>query len=358
MDSMSAAAVEEPSPAAVVSLPEDPRNLTQAGKELLRLSLPFIVSTSCTTVQIFIDRIFVSGVNADAVAAAMPTVGYFWTPMALLQFTVLYATVFVAQYLGAGRPNRVGPVVWQAIYFALACGLLFPLLIPVVDLIIGWSEHKPEVKLLERAYFRGLSLAALPTLLLAAVNAFFAGRQRSWTVLIINVCGALSNALLAVPLILWQRDDPEAAMFGAGLATACDIVLAHEDAEFGYPEVRVGFVPAMVMSMLRRAVGEKHAADLVLTGRIISAEEAERIGLVSRVVPAATFDDDVNATLEQLSLSPATSLALTKWLFYKLDSLSFEDGIAAGVVTNVEARATEDFKAGVRRFSPRSDAKE
>jgi methylglutaconyl-CoA hydratase len=140
---------------------------------------------------------------------------------------------------------------------------------------------------------------------------------------------------------------------GAGLATACDIVLAHEGAEFGYPEVRIGFVPALVMTMLRRAVGEKHAADLVMTGRIISAEEAERIGLVSRVVPAATFDDDINATLEQISQSPATSLALTKWLFYKLDALSFEDGIAAGVVTNVEARATDDFKAGVRRFTQR-----
>ena len=140
---------------------------------------------------------------------------------------------------------------------------------------------------------------------------------------------------------------------GAGLATACDVVLAHESAEFGYPEVRVGFVPAMVMTMLRRAVGEKHAADLVLTGRIINAEEAERIGLVSRVVPAATFDDEVDATLQQVSRAPTTALALTKWLFYKLDSLSFDDGIAAGVVTNVEARSTDDFKKGVRRFTER-----
>ena len=140
---------------------------------------------------------------------------------------------------------------------------------------------------------------------------------------------------------------------GAGLATACDVVLAHEGAEFGYPEVRVGFVPAMVMTMLRRAVGEKHAADLVLTGRIINAEEAERIGLVSRVVPAATYDEEVDATLQQISRAPTTALALTKWLFYKLDSLSFEDGIAAGVVTNVEARSTDDFKKGVRRFTER-----
>jgi methylglutaconyl-CoA hydratase len=140
---------------------------------------------------------------------------------------------------------------------------------------------------------------------------------------------------------------------GVGLATACDVVLAHEGAEFGYPEVRMGFVPAMVMTMLRRAVGEKHAADLVLTGRIINAEEAERIGLVSRVVPAATYDEEVDAALQQISRSPTTALALTKWLFYKLDSLSFEDGIAAGVVTNVEARSTDDFKKGVRRFTER-----
>ena len=136
---------------------------------------------------------------------------------------------------------------------------------------------------------------------------------------------------------------------GAGLALACDVSLAHQDAEFGFPEVRMGFVPAIVMPMLRRTVGEKRAADLILSGRVIDAEEAESIGLVSRVLPAASFDDDVEAMLAGLARSSATSLALTKWLLYKLDALSFEDGIAAGIVTNVEARATEDFRALLRR---------
>ncbi|MDB4887335.1 MAG: Enoyl-CoA hydratase/carnithine racemase [Gemmatimonadetes bacterium] len=165
---------------------------------------------------------------------------------------------------------------------------------------------------------------------------------------------ALGRVLLAIralmkPVVCTVRG--RAIAGGAGLALACDLVLAHEGAELGFPEVRLGFVPAMLMTMLRRAVGEKHAADLVLTGRIVSAEEAEHVGLVSRVVPAASFDEEINATLEQISRSPATALALTKWLFYKLDSLSFEDGIAAGVVTNVEARGTDDFKAAVLRFT-------
>ncbi|MEX2177415.1 MAG: enoyl-CoA hydratase/isomerase family protein [Gemmatimonadaceae bacterium] len=140
---------------------------------------------------------------------------------------------------------------------------------------------------------------------------------------------------------------------GTGLATACDLVLAHQDAEFGYPEVRWGAVPALVMTLLRRTVGEKHAADLVLTGRVISAEEAERIGLISRVLPAATYEQDVAAALAGMAQSPSTSLALTKWLLYKLDALSFEDGVAAGVVTDVEARATAEFQDGVRRMADR-----
>lgn len=143
---------------------------------------------------------------------------------------------------------------------------------------------------------------------------------------------------------------------GAGLATACDLVLAHEGAEFGYPEVRSGAVPTLVMPLLRRAVGEKHAADLVLTGRVIDAEEAERIGLVSRVLPAASYDEDVAAVLAGMARSPSTSLALTKWLLYKLDALSFEDGVAAGVVTEVESRATPDFQAGVRRLAEQERA--
>lgn len=141
---------------------------------------------------------------------------------------------------------------------------------------------------------------------------------------------------------------------GAGLATACDIVLAEETAQFGYPEVRIGFVPAMVMTILRRAVGEKRAAELVLTGRIISAAEAAQIGLVSRCIPSASFPAEVARTLDTLVKAPRTALSLTKQLLYRLDDLDFEQGIGVGVSTNVESRATDDFRTGVRRFLDRT----
>jgi len=140
---------------------------------------------------------------------------------------------------------------------------------------------------------------------------------------------------------------------GAGLASACDIVLASEDARFAYPEVAIGFVPAMVMTMLRRAVGEKHAFDLVSTGRVLTAKEAERIGLVSRVFSEAEFDPAAKAVLDTLAAASASALAATKVLFYKLDNMGFLDGISAGIIANADARATSDFREGVKRFTDR-----
>src|SRR5690606_36161832 len=129
---------------------------------------------------------------------------------------------------------------------------------------------------------------------------------------------------------------------GAGLATACDLVLAHEQAQFGYPEVRIGFVPSMVMTMLRRAVGEKRAFDLAGTGRIVDAVEAERLGLASRVLADAGFEAEVAGILEGLARTPSGAMAFTKRLLYELDDLDFAEGIARGVETNVEARMTEE----------------
>lgn len=138
---------------------------------------------------------------------------------------------------------------------------------------------------------------------------------------------------------------------GTGLAMACDIVYAAETAEFGYPEVQVGFVPAMVMTMLRRCVGEKRAYELVATGRRIPASEALDLGLISRILPADNFHDEVNNLVWELVNTSASAQQLTKQLFYQLDGLDFRGGIAAGVRTNIAARRTADFRSGVLKFA-------
>ncbi len=132
---------------------------------------------------------------------------------------------------------------------------------------------------------------------------------------------------------------------GAGLATACDLVLAREDAVIGYPEVRLGSVPAMVMTMLRRTVGEKHAFDLVASGRMVTAAEAERMGLVSRVLSMAAFSGEVERIILGLASHSTHGMAYTKRLFYALDGLGFRDSLDEGVKTNAEARATQELPA-------------
>jgi methylglutaconyl-CoA hydratase len=140
---------------------------------------------------------------------------------------------------------------------------------------------------------------------------------------------------------------------GAGLATACDLAIAGEAAQLGYPEIQRGFVPAMVMTLLRRAVGEKTALDLVLTGRVLSAREAQAVGLLARVVPDAELEREAGAMLATLAAASPSALALTKQLFYQLDGRPFDDGVALGARVNAAARQNPDFRAALDRFLKR-----
>ena len=137
---------------------------------------------------------------------------------------------------------------------------------------------------------------------------------------------------------------------GCGLATAADLVLAAESARFGYPEINVGFIPAMVTAILRRVTCEKNAFELITTGEIIPASRAGELGLINRVFPDGAFDREVENYAAALAAKPPSALALAKKLIYHLDSMSFETAIEAGLYLNVLARKTDDFEHGVKRF--------
>ena len=137
---------------------------------------------------------------------------------------------------------------------------------------------------------------------------------------------------------------------GCGLATAADIILAAESAQFGYPEVNIGFLPAMVMAILRRSVSEKRAFELITTGEIIPAPAARDLGLINRVYPDAQFEDSVAAYVAALAAKSSSAVSLSKNLLYHMDGMTFEAAIEAGVHSNAIARQTEDCKRGIARF--------
>ena len=162
--------------------------------------------------------------------------------------------------------------------------------------------------------------------------------------------GALFTRMRSLPKPVVAVVQGRALAGGAGLVTACDLAVAAASAQLGYPEIQRGFVPAMVMTLLRRAVGEKVALDLVLTGRMLPAEEARAVGLLTRVVTDGELERELSAVVGALVAASATAVALTKQLFYQLDDRALDDGIALGARVNALARQTPDFRAAIAHF--------
>jgi methylglutaconyl-CoA hydratase len=137
---------------------------------------------------------------------------------------------------------------------------------------------------------------------------------------------------------------------GCGIATAADMVLAADSAQFGYPEINIGFVPAIVMAILRRLVSEKRAFELIATGAVISAGAALEFGMINRIIATDTFESDVEEFVMNLASKSSSALALSKELFYRTDVMPFEAAIEAGAQINAYARTTDDFKRGIEKF--------
>jgi multidrug resistance protein, MATE family len=186
---------------------------------LLALAWPLILSNSFSTIQITIDRLFLSQLSPDAVSGTTSAAMMFWTLFVVFQCTAMYVATFVAQYMGAGRPHRVGPAVWQGLYFCLGAGALFFGVGFFASSIVAIGDHSPALREIEAIFFRYLCWMGLPTLVTAATSAFFSGRGESRTVLWINGAGMIATALFDYLLIFGRLGFPAMGVAGSGLAT-------------------------------------------------------------------------------------------------------------------------------------------
>ena len=137
---------------------------------------------------------------------------------------------------------------------------------------------------------------------------------------------------------------------GTGLALLCDFTLAVADAKFGYTEVRIGFVPAIVSTFLLRQVGEKIARDLLLTGRLFDAPEALRLGLINEIVPPENLLDRARALAAQLCENSPLSLFYTKRLLTDHARAGLDTQIEAAIRENAGIRESADFREGITSF--------
>lgn len=137
---------------------------------------------------------------------------------------------------------------------------------------------------------------------------------------------------------------------GCGIATLCDFTIASTDAKFGYSEVRIGFLPAIVSAWLMRQIGDKAARRLLLTGSIISAEEAVAVGMATELVAADKLMDRARELASQLLKNSPTSLAATKRLVNGYADRDLDWQVASAVQANAAIRATADFREGISSF--------
>jgi MATE family multidrug resistance protein len=188
--------------------------------EILRLAWPLIIANSFWNLQLTIDRIFLGQLSTESLGAAMAVMGIFWVPMALLQQTAAYVTTFVAQYFGAGQPERIGACFWQSLYICVFGGIGFLGLNWLSADFFEWVGHSPSVLQLEVEYFNSVAYSALPTALVAAISGLFTGLGRTQIIIAINCVGLVLNVVLDYLMIFGNWGFPAMGVAGAGYATA------------------------------------------------------------------------------------------------------------------------------------------
>jgi MATE family multidrug resistance protein len=194
-------------------------------KALFSVSLPLVLSMAATTVMEFTDRVFLSNYAIDAIAAALPAGIAAFLILTFFTGVTTYLNVFVAQYTGAGSSRRIGPCIWQGIYFSIIAAVILVGLSFAAHPIFQLGGHPPEVQKLERIYFRVLCLGGGFNVLGTCLAGFFTGRGKTRPVMLINMIGMAFNIPLDYALINGIWFFPEMGIQGAGIATVCSWAL-------------------------------------------------------------------------------------------------------------------------------------
>lgn len=187
--------------------------------DVLKLAFPMVLSTLSWTVMQFLDRMFLFWHLPQEMAAAMPAGMVSFSVLCFPLGLVSYVSTFVAQYIGAQQPDRIGRSVWQAVWLGLICTPLFLLLIPMSSHLFHWARHGEAIARMEADYFRVLLWGAGAAVIESALSGFYTGRGAMRVVLAVSLLGAAANSVLDVVWIFGYLGFPESGIVGAAWAT-------------------------------------------------------------------------------------------------------------------------------------------
>jgi MATE family multidrug resistance protein len=286
-------------------------------REFLSIALPLILSTASWSIQHFVDRVFLTWHSTEALAAAMPAGIASFTFISLFMGTAQYVNTFVAQYIGARRPERVGPAIWQGAYLALLGGLLALVPAALAEPLFTWVGHDPAIRQAETEYFRILCYGTGPQVVATAFSCFFSGRGQTWIVLAVNVAAIATNIVFDYGLIFGHWGLPEMGIAGAAWATNIGLMVA---------------APAFVLIFLRREYRAEYATlsgwkpDLALLKRLLRYGGPNGVSFMLDIM-AFTFFLLIVGRLGPIPLA-ATNLA------FNINSLAFMPLIGCGIAVS------------------------
>jgi len=299
-------------------------------REFLGIALPLILSTASWSIQHFTDRVFLTWHSTEALSAALPAGMANFTFISLFMGTAQYVNTFVAQYIGARRPERVGPAIWQGAYLALLSGLLALIPAALAAPLFEQIGHDAAIRAAETEYFRILCYGTGPQVASTAFSCFFSGRGQTWIVLAVNLVAITGNIVLDYGLIFGHWGLPEMGIAGAAWATNIGLVIS---------------ALAFALIFSRRHYREKYATlrgwkpDLKLFSRLLRFGGPNGINFMLEIM-AFTFFLLIVGRLGSIPLA-ATNLA------FNINSLAFMPLIGCGIAvsTMVGQRLGRDLPA-------------
>ncbi len=301
-------------------------NQPAGGREVLRIALPMIVSTLSWAVMMFIDRVFLLWDSQPAVAASLPAAMVFFAVVCLPLGICGYTNAFVSQYFGAGRPERIGPAVWQGVWVALAATPFMLAVVPLAPTIFAVADHAADVQALEVEYFVILMYGAGFMLVGEALQGFFTGRGLTKTVMVVTALAAGVNIVLDYLWIFGYGGFP--AMHIAGAAWATNVAYAFK-------------AVALLVLMLRHDVRERYATtrcrwDGALAARLLRFGTPSGLQMVCEVMGFTIF-------MLYLGRLGESELAATN-LAFNISSFAFMPvfGLGIATVTLVGQRLGQD----------------